>query len=181
MSGNFSAFTLKSNNILSFIRLEVGVSKIGTVVDGVITKTPEKFWGIWSTGACQSYISDRVIEKMQLEPDFHNSNSYRIDFFLPNNIHVAEVLALKIPYNKEINYDITIGMEIITQGDMSLSNKNGITTFSFRVPSIGGVDFVELHNQMYKKPKLSIVGVEHNQICPCGSGKKYKNCCEKRK
>ena len=32
----------------------------------------------------------------------------------------------------------------------------------------------------HRKPKLTIVGVpSRNGLCPCGSGRKYKNCCGK--
>ena len=34
----------------------------------------------------------------------------------------------------------------------------------------------------HRKPKLTIVGVpSRNGLCPCGSGRKYKNCCGKEK
>ena len=36
-----------------------------------------------------------------------------------------------------------IPMDIITQGDFSVTNKNGVTVFSFRVPSLTVVDFVK--------------------------------------
>lgn len=33
-------------------------------------------------------------------------------------------------------------MDIITYGDFSITNYNGRTTFSFRIPSVNEVDFV---------------------------------------
>lgn len=30
-------------------------------------------------------------------------------------------------------------------------------------------------NKTYKAPKESLIG--RNDLCPCGSGKKYKKCC----
>ena len=36
--------------------------------------------------------------------------------------------------------------------------------------------------ELPQKPKLTIVGTpSRNGPCPCGSGRKYKNCCGKEK
>lgn len=37
--------------------------------------------------------------------------------------------------------DLIIGMDIMTQGDLSLTNMEGRTVFSFRIPSLHVVDF----------------------------------------
>ena len=72
-----------------------------------------------------------------------------------------------------------IGMNIINLGDFSVSNYQGKTVFSFRVPSAGCTDYVAMANahtpvKVGKKPG-------RNDPCPCGSGAKYKNCCGKNK
>ena len=36
-----------------------------------------------------------------------------------------------------------IGMDIINRGDFAVSNRDGATTFSFRIPSIESFDFVK--------------------------------------
>jgi len=61
-------------------------------------------------------------------------------------------------------------MDIISMGDFSISSKNGITCFSFRVPSIVETDFVKEFNKAFTK------NISRNDPCPCGSGKKFKNC-----
>jgi len=35
-------------------------------------------------------------------------------------------------------------MDVITMGDFCVSNFNGVTTFSFRVPSEGKTDYVQI-------------------------------------
>jgi hypothetical protein len=37
--------------------------------------------------------------------------------------------------------DILIGMDIMNQGDFAVTNLNGITRFSFRIPSMAAIDF----------------------------------------
>ena len=51
--------------------------------------------------------------------------------------------------------EILIGMDIINQGDFAVTNLNGITKFSFRVPSTAHLDFVEEHNNQERKEELS--------------------------
>ena len=41
-----------------------------------------------------------------------------------------------------------IGMDIISQGDFSISNKDKKTTFSFRFPSYEEIDFVAEYNEI---------------------------------
>ena len=72
-------------------------------------------------------------------------------------------------------------MDIITRGDFAISNVNGETTFSFRLPSIRTIDFVkegeQIRNAQTKAdPVKKIPKISRNAPCPCGSGKKYKNC-----
>ena len=74
--------------------------------------------------------------------------------------------------------EVLIGMDIIGSGDFAISNKDGKTAFSFRMPSLERIDFVEQAKNLPKTkslPPSSKVG--RNDPCPCGSGKKYKKCC----
>jgi len=38
-------------------------------------------------------------------------------------------------------YDVVIGMDVICNGDLAITNKYGKTTFSFRIPSEAEIDF----------------------------------------
>ena len=65
--------------------------------------------------------------------------------------------------------DVLIGMDIISQGDFAVTNHGGITKFSFRMPSVTHIDFVE----EFKKSQPTI---GRNDPCYCGSGQKFKKC-----
>ncbi len=69
--------------------------------------------------------------------------------------------------------DVLIGMDIIGAGDFAVTNLNGKTTFSYRYPSMERIDFVKASAAI----TTVATGVERNQPCPCGSGKKFKKCC----
>jgi hypothetical protein len=43
--------------------------------------------------------------------------------------------------------DVLIGMDVITLGDFAVTNENGTTTFSFRIPSLHTVDYVDEANR----------------------------------
>ena len=42
--------------------------------------------------------------------------------------------------------DVLIGMDIIRHGDFSITNTNSATTFSFRIPSVAEIDYVQESN-----------------------------------
>ncbi|MBR5398516.1 MAG: SEC-C domain-containing protein [Bacteroidales bacterium] len=65
-------------------------------------------------------------------------------------------------------------MNIITQGDFSITNFGGNTTMSFRVPSLQTIDYVSGLKSGYQIVKDKVPG--RNDPCPCGSGKKFKHC-----
>jgi hypothetical protein len=69
-----------------------------------------------------------------------------------------------------------IGMDIISRGDSAITNYNGKTWLTFRIPSLFGTDYVQEYNRSLKS------AVPRNAACPCGAtdakGKpiKFKHC-----
>ena len=47
--------------------------------------------------------------------------------------------------------EVILGMDVITQGDFSITNLNGNTVFSFRVPSLHRLDYVAEINSAKKQ------------------------------
>jgi hypothetical protein len=56
-----------------------------------------------------------------------------MDIILPDGIRIANVPVAEIDSERE--FDIIIGMNIISLGDFAISNNNGKTVMSFRLPS----------------------------------------------
>ena len=137
-----------------------------------------QYAAIWDTGATGSVITQRVANECGLKPigmtrtytanGIKNCSVYLVSIFLPNKI-VAPVVKVTEGILSD-DEDVLIGMDIISQGDFAITNLNGKTIFSFRMPSLTTIDFVE------KKPIRQIPRVGRNDLCPCGSGKKYKKC-----
>ena len=66
--------------------------------------------------------------------------TFRVDLLLYNNVQL-EGVRVGLVHVREI--DVIIGMDIINRGDFAVSNRNGATSFSFRIPSIADFDFVK--------------------------------------
>jgi hypothetical protein len=81
-----------------------------------------------------------------------------------NNCYVSCTSGLSI-----LGVDLLIGMDIIGAGDFSVSNFDGKTVMTFRMPSIETIDYVKAN------------APRRNALCFCGSGKKYKHCHGKGK
>lgn len=152
-------------------------------MESTATVGPVKANAIWDTGASCSLITPEIAAKLNLKPVSKTmmatpsdksvpSNVYLISIYLPNGAKIEYVQALE---GTPSGYDMLIGMDVITLGDFAVTNFNGRTMFSFRIPSMGEIDFTKhshFEPTLKDGPKIG-----RNDPCHCGSGKKYKRCC----
>lgn len=102
------------------------------------------FTGIWDTGATHSVITDKVMKALNLSPvdmvpvSGVNSREIRpvclVNIVLPNHI-ILPARRVTVCNLNSTNYDLLIGMDIISLGDFSISNRDGLTHFTFAMPS----------------------------------------------
>jgi hypothetical protein len=95
-------------------------------------------------------ITQRVIEQCGLVQsgvtELHTANgvaqapTYLICLMLPSVVGYTALRAVRVDMASQ---DVLIGMDVITTGDMSITNLNGNTVFSFRHPSAHEVDFIQ--------------------------------------
>ncbi len=96
-------------------------------------------------------VNERVVDELKLPTDgFVNIQHaggvaaavpfYHVDFLLYNSSPIVDV---RVGLSAVRDIDVIIGMDIINRGDFAVSNRNGATTFSFRIPSIEDFDFVK--------------------------------------
>lgn len=186
-----SSFTLCSEHRLNVINTPCKIS-IAFNPQDFKTKGQQhpvfiEYKAIWDTGATGSVISQKVVDELNLQPSgfipVHHAGGcdlspwYKINIMLPNNVGFSEI---KVTQAKLASADVLIGMDIISLGDFSITNVNGKTTFSFRVPSLETIDYVkEQQSPEIQQPITASKKVGRNAPCPCGSGKKYKHCCGK--
>ena len=77
-------------------------------------------------------------------------NTYLVNLFLPNNVVVA---AVPVSEGGMAGADVLIGMDIIAMSDFAITNCNGHSSWTFRIPSIEEIDFVKEiheHNRKYR-------------------------------
>ncbi len=114
------------------------------------------FKAIWDTGATNSVITQTVVDACQLKATgmakVHGvlstdvAETFLVNLLLPNAV---QVVGVEVTLGKMAGAaDILLGMDIITNGDFSITNVGGETVFSFRVPSIKTVDFVKEANAL---------------------------------
>jgi predicted aspartyl protease len=141
--------------------------------------------GIIDTGAMGSVISQHIADTLGAIPQtfvkVHTASAQNV---------TTPLYEADIEVNKQIKIDglmvtsgyliqgteCLIGMDILSRGDLAVTNINGQTCLSFRIPSTQRIDFVEAAKA---RPAIVTKQPGRNEPCHCGSGKKYKNCCGK--
>lgn len=79
------------------------------------------------------------------------SEAYLVNIFLPNQVVFSKIRVTKGEFP---GADILIGMDVIGSGDFAVTNNNGRTVFSFRIPSQSPIDFAqEINQQNLPRPK----------------------------
>lgn len=136
-----SVFTEKYNGIRNKLINSAVVEANGTVL-------PVK--AQWDTGATGTCISTELVNKLQLSPtgkvNVHTPsgvgtmNKYMINLILNNEVRIMNVIVMDSEIGKQ-GIDVLIGMDIIGLGDFAVSNFEGKTQFSFRLPSQEHVEY----------------------------------------
>ena len=137
-----TAFTTKTNGYLRELLSEIFISPALSTLNEGQAPNPIQAKAVWDTGATNTCISTQITKKLNLLPisktqiasvnSIETVNVYLVDIYLPNkviipNVRVSEPSALN-------SCDVLIGMDIIRLGDFSITNADGHTWFSFRIP-----------------------------------------------
>lgn len=180
-------FTQDHQNLVTTLISQVGICEAFDPRSSLPHPTVKLFNGIWDTGATNTAITKKVVEKCNLQPITKvivntasgecKSNVYLINIMLPNRVAIPNVRVSQCELPTSRDVDILIGMDIIVRGDFAITNFNGNNTLSFRIPSIERIDFETYRPNILKARKSDVPKVGRNDPCPCGSGKKYKHCC----
>lgn len=149
-----NALTSKWPVISLVLGSEVGVSEpfiAPTNVMNIEIKTQiKKYKAIWDTGATHSVITSKIVSELNLKPVgmtiVHTANGqahqkqYFVNFYLPNQVMFRMLRVTEALLHET---DILIGMDVISQGDFCVSNFEGKTVLTFRMPSCAELDFVK--------------------------------------
>ena len=174
------AFTIKYPGLAN--RIITAVSLTPAFDPAEHTKPPYPLFSaqaLWDTGATNSVITSAAATGMSLVSvgptmvahggGIQETNTYMVNILLPNNVGMAGVRVAELG-NDVGDFGVIIGMDIISGSDFSITNVDGETWMTFRIPSLQRIDYVVEAN------KVIYAGTVRNAPCPCGSGKKYKRC-----
>ncbi len=64
---------------------------------------------------------------------------FLVNIGLPSGVEISGLRVAKVVLR---DADVLIGMDIINHGDFAVTNRDGRTKFSFRIPSQADIDFV---------------------------------------
>ena len=62
-------------------------------------------------------------------------NTYTIDLCFQNGYKIANLQVMSDEANSDFDYDVLIGMDVITEGDFCVSTQEEKTHFFFRMPA----------------------------------------------
>ena len=142
------ALTIRHDEIVDEVYLKISVAWAVPNVVGEASAGEAK--ALWDTGATHSCISERLAHKLGLEAvDYvHVATASGIEYvptyfthlFFPNGLEFRNWELMQFKYSGD-DSDLKIGMDIITQGDFSITNFGGKTYCSFRIPSKHALDY----------------------------------------
>jgi hypothetical protein len=155
------AFTLNAQTLLSSIITPVTVRQAFSLVKTYNLASGEiNVRALWDTGSTNTSISKGLARHLGLKSidicnvngvnGIHPSMVYQIDILLPSNVPIGDVRVAEFHDNGA--FEILIGMDIIDLGDFAISNKDGKSIVSFRIPpSDTVIDFVKEINKNAQK------------------------------
>lgn len=150
----FFAYSCQNEVIAVAIYTNAGVSEAFEIPENIPFPTSDLriHWvkALWDTGAMSSCISKRLaiqlglrqigVVEMATASHIVEAPIYLAHLILPNGLSFSDMELLEFQDTSD-DCDIIIGMDLITQGDFSITNTGGRTLFSFRMPSLQAVDY----------------------------------------
>ncbi len=124
-----------------------------TITDTITPQSlgAKEYSAIWDTGATNTIITQRVVNELSLKQvgrarlhtasDEKDAPTYLVAIFLPNLVYIHELMVAQAAVTSDA--EVLIGMDIIGKGDFAVTNHQGKTHMSFRMPSVECIDFVK--------------------------------------
>lgn len=158
------ALTVPYNKISDVIACSVNLSFPKSLLSSGQSVIKHDCVAIWDTGAMASAVTELEAIKLGLIQTgvkqisglggTLDKKTYLVDILLPNQILLENHPVTEIDNPKDQNgnkvefFGMLIGMDIISMGDFSVTNFEGKTVMSFRVPSMHKVCYVTEYHRM---------------------------------
>lgn len=146
-------FTKKYDYLTKRLDTPCGIAKEGEALK--MAWLYGQYIAIWDTGCAMTTVKSSLLKSLGLESKESISintvsgttehDVYYVDLLLPGGFALKHH---KVIAGEQNACDVLVGMDVITMGDFAVTNLNGETTFTFRVPSECVIDFhAEQHGQ----------------------------------
>ena len=178
------SFTVAHNGVAPVLTSQVRIQQAFDPKVSQLAVPTTEYKAIWDTGATKTAITSRVATECGLKPTGmckvrtasgeDDTCTYLVSLYLPNKVCIPQI---RVTQAVLFGADVLIGMDVIASGDFAVTNYEGKTYMSFRMPSIECIDFVKQKPTTIQVAGKTLRKVGRNEPCPCGSGKKYKHCC----
>ena len=175
--------TVAHNGIASVLTSQVRIQQAFDAKQSTLAVPTTEYKAIWDTGATGTAITSKVVTECGLKPTGMckvktasgetDAFTYFVSLYLPNMVCIPQTRVTQVIL---FDADVLIGMDVISNGDFAVTNYQGKTHMSFRMPSVECIDFVKKKPEMVQVDGKVVKKVGRNDPCPCGSGKKYKRC-----
>ena len=115
------------------------------------------------------------------QPSEHETDTYLVNIHLPNSV---SIIGIRASENAIAGCDVLLGMDVIAGGDFAISNFNGQTWWTFRVPSNEPIDFVSeirKHKQRFGPLQINSPEEKRNKKTKKNKEKKQRQKQKRKK
>ncbi len=120
---------------------------------------------------CEKGIDEEAAEEYIMINAIEHSRELNTKFDLPAFLGMIE-------WESQVDFQNFLDLFRELKNDTPLwYNKGNTAEEIFGTCQSDGMRKIEIRNNLIEFPKRTKIG--RNEPCPCGSGKKYKNCCER--
>ncbi|MDE2638788.1 MAG: aspartyl protease family protein [Chloroflexota bacterium] len=148
MSSQYS-YTIRYQGIVSALITPCAISASWDPLEEKPEPVAVRYQCLWDTGAKISAVTKRVATDLGLPteallPIQHAGGTsvdvpqHYVNLLPPGGMLIVGRPVAQLPL---ASFDVIVGMDIISRGDFAISNFDGYTTFTFRIPSAEEFDF----------------------------------------